>query len=207
MPLLLHRVWSIHRFHTFLRTPHCERTSCTLNMKHLEQKRAIRGTLFVTDSEAVILNLYNMCGFISRWKVIAGEVSSPGKWVFSLLWFYLHSQRFGVQPYGLSTAFSRPLLQSLWNEKWLKRARDKSTAPLSPLWTLHSFALRKPGDDTFNNSIVSTSASLLLFCLGSLYMLPTHPTLSIVLSQSETAFLLANLAASVVIFTWYNFFK
>lgn len=121
-----------------------------------------------------------MWDFTSCWKIIAVEVRSPGKCVFLTLWFYLHSQRFGVQPYGLSTAFSRPLHQSLWNKKWLKRSLDESSAPptttTSLLWTLHSFSLCKPEDGTFNNSIVSTSEFYLFYFVWALCTLPTHPT-------------------------------
>lgn len=113
----------------------------------------------VTNSESIILNLYDFRGDMSCWRIIAAEEGSPGRCVFSLLWFYLHSERFNAQPYSLSTAFSKPLLLSLCNEKWLKHTLDKSDSPLSLLWTLHRFSLRKPGDDTLDNSIFSTPHS------------------------------------------------
>lgn len=124
--------------------------------------------LKVTDSESMSLNLYNMWGDRSCWRIIAVEVGSPGSCVFSLLWFYLHSKRFYVKPYILSTAFSKPLLLSLRNEKWLKHTLDKSDSPLSLQWTLHRFSLCKLWDDTLDNSIFST-LSLISFLFVFLF--------------------------------------
>lgn len=121
-----------------------------------------------------------MRGDMSCWRIIAGEAGSRGRCVFSLLWFYLHSERFSVQPYSLSTAFSKPLLLSLCNEKWLKHTLDESYSPLSLLWTLHRFSLCKPGDGVFHNSVFLTFASPLFFffffgfVFGSIHTLPTH---------------------------------
>ena len=95
--------------------------------------------LTVADCESIILNLFDMRGDASRRRIIAGEAGSPGRCVFSLLWFYLHGERIYVQPYSLSAAFSKPLLLSLRNEKWLKYTPDKSDSPLLLLWTLHRF--------------------------------------------------------------------
>lgn len=106
----------------------------------------------VAVSKGIFLNIHDVWGYVSCWRIIAEEGDSPWRCVFSSHSLFLHSR-------GLLCS-APELVRSL--QQTSTGGREKMIKALlgSLLWTLHGSLLCNPGEDVLNNSIVSTSAPL-----------------------------------------------